>query len=127
MMTRIAERQQSVNDILEQTGRAMFPGEPVAIDVRTKDHDGDTALHLAALAGDEQAVRELLRAGAFVDELDANRRSPLYYAALKGHVAVVGPLLAAGANPDLTMELGLSPRVIAQRHRDQSLLQLFGD
>lgn len=121
------ERQQSITSILEQTAKAMFPVEREAsIDVRTKNADGDTALHIAALGGDEGAVAQLLMAGAFVDEPGAGGRSALYYAALKGHTDIAAQLVAAGADPDMVMDLGMSPRTVATQHKDQRLIQLFG-
>lgn len=125
-MTSIAERQPAVNDFLERAAKAMFPRSvETLIDVRTKSAEGDTALHLAALWGDEEAVEQLLRSGAFVDERGAGGRSPLYYAVLKGHAGVAERLLAAGADPDLGTDLGMSPRVVAHRLGNQGLIRLL--
>eukprot|EP00802_Teleaulax_amphioxeia_P009008 Tamp_09022.p1 GENE.Tamp_09022~~Tamp_09022.p1 ORF type:complete len:585 (+),score=132.13 Tamp_09022:51-1757(+) len=62
-----------------------------------------TALHRAASNGHTRAVRELIRLGADVDEVDsAWGRSALHMAARGGHVSTVKALVAAGANVNQT-------------------------
>ena len=125
-MTAMAEQRLGVAALLERAAMAMFPEDRRGpIDVRTKSADGDTALHVAALWGDRAAVEQLLKAGAFVDEPGAGGRTALYYAALKGHVSVAEHLIAAGANPDLRMDLGMSPRAVALQLEDGRLIELF--
>ncbi len=125
-MTAMAEQRQGVAAFLERAAKTMFPEDRRGpIDVRTKSADGDTALHMAALWGDRQAIEQLLKAGAFVDEPGAGGRTALYYAALKGHVGVAECLVAAGANPDLRMDLGMSPRAVALQVEDGPLIELF--
>jgi len=126
-MTTTIERQRSATTVLEQTAKAMFSGARGALlDVHAKNADGDTALHIAALDGNEDAVAQLLSAGAYVDEPGAGGRSALYYATLKGHAGVAAQLVAAGADPDIVMDLGMSPRTVATQHKDERLLRLFG-
>jgi ankyrin repeat protein len=125
-MTTNVQAPPSVADILAQAAKALFPNEGKAsIDVRTKSADGDTALHVAALWGDEAAVDQLIKAGAFVDEPGGGGRTALYYAALKGHVSVAERLIAASADPDHVGDLGMSPRGIAQQIGDERMIKLF--
>ena len=56
---------------------------------------GDTPLHEAARAGQEEALELLLRAGAEATCLDATRRSALHWTAAGGHVAAARKLLGA--------------------------------
>ena len=74
------------------------------------DEEGTTALYLASVQDLPGAVRLLLAAGA-----DPNRASgpeagdlPLCGAACGGHTEVVGALLSAGAEPDLSEEFGFT-------------------
>jgi ankyrin repeat protein len=56
---------------------------------------GDTALMLAALAGNAEVVDVLIKGGA---ALDHEGWTPLMYAAFEGHLDIVERLLAAGAD-----------------------------
>lgn len=59
---------------------------------------GQTLLHLAALGGHLDIVRTLLSQGVPVGVLDAEGRSPLYYAAAYGHRGVAELLQKEGAD-----------------------------
>jgi len=125
-MTTTAEPHPPATATLERAADAKLSDDWVTpLDVRTKSADGDTALHIAALRGDEEAVARLLKSGAFVDEPGAGGRSALYYATLKGHIAIAERLIAAGADPDLRMDLGMSPRSIAHQLEEKRLMGLF--
>jgi ankyrin repeat protein len=70
---------------------------------RTSTHPSDellTPLMSAAAAGRLDEVRNLLKAGADVNEKDAIGATALIVAAGKGHLEVVKTLLAAGADPN---------------------------
>ncbi len=72
-----------------------------------EDHDeipmgGMTALHFAARQGHMDAVRELVEAGADMDQVSvADRTSVLTSAIANGHLDIGSFLLEAGANPNL--------------------------
>ncbi|KAJ1308778.1 hypothetical protein OPQ81_004468 [Rhizoctonia solani] len=57
---------------------------------------GMTALHQAALKGNEAFVRMLLDMGAFLDQADHQGNTPLHYASAWGHVQVVQLLIERG-------------------------------
>jgi hypothetical protein len=56
-------------------------------------------LHRAAAAGDAEEVRALCVAGAVVDRLDNEQRTPLHLATAAGHAAPLAALLQVGASP----------------------------
>ena len=60
--------------------------------------DQDVRLLEAARSGDVRRVRSLLGKGLDVDVADEDGVTPLIFAAMSGHVAVVSELLKAGAN-----------------------------
>src|SRR5205823_6545070 len=57
------------------------------------DKNGWTALHRAAMNGNEIVVRLLLKKGASVDTISKDRTTALYWATVNGHEGVVKLLL----------------------------------
>ncbi|KAM4559394.1 BRCA1-associated RING domain protein 1 [Odontesthes bonariensis] len=74
-------------------GRAS-PGSPAVI---KRNHKGETPLHLAAIKGDVEAVRELLDQGADPNLKDNAGWTPLHEACNLGHLTVVEELVSKGA------------------------------
>jgi ankyrin repeat protein len=73
--------------------------------VNSGDEDGITPLMLAAAAGHEETVRELIRLGADVN-IKAHPYpgdTALYYAVLNNHPGVIKILLDSGADPNAKM------------------------
>ena len=87
-------------------------------DVNAKDGDGRTALHLAALAGQNEIVAELLRQSASVFEKDNRGRTPLHLAALGKSDLVVDSLLAADAPRTARDNNNMTPKELAQEARE---------
>jgi ankyrin repeat protein len=67
---------------------------------------GATGLHLASYFGLAKAVESLIADKADVDAQDSLGTTPLIYASLQGHEAVVEKLLNAGANPNIVCSRG---------------------
>ncbi|GLD59947.1 BRCA1-associated RING domain protein 1-like isoform X2 [Lates japonicus] len=65
--------------------------------VTKRNHKGETLLHLAAIKGDVEAVKELLDQGADPNLKDNAGWTPLHEACNLGHVAVVEVLVSRGA------------------------------
>lgn len=66
--------------------------------LKTADYAGNTAVHLAAVAGDEDIMLELLQQGASVHERNRANNSPLFLATLSGKHKCAELLVAAGAH-----------------------------
>lgn len=79
------------------------------------------ALHEAARAGSTLQVESIIRQGTPVDTPDSEGRTALMLAAMNGHAATVGKLLALGASTTLVGGDGLSA---AQLARQMGHLQL---
>lgn len=73
------------------------------VDAATKK--GNTALHIASLAGQEEVVKLLVQHGASVNVQSQNGFTPLYMAAQENHDNVVKYLLSNGANQSLATEV----------------------
>ncbi|XP_057625042.1 ankyrin repeat and death domain-containing protein 1A isoform X3 [Chionomys nivalis] len=67
------------------------------VNIRARNHVGRVALHWAAGAGHEQAVRLLLEHGAAVDDADSFGMNALLLSAWFGHLPIVQILVNAGA------------------------------
>ncbi|MDF2941002.1 MAG: hypothetical protein K0R66_1644 [Gammaproteobacteria bacterium] len=71
------------------------------VDVNIKFKNGYTALHLAALCGNEKIVGLLLEAGAKDMPTEKEMNTALMFAAERGHVQIVLSLLAVGSDPKI--------------------------
>ncbi|KAG7501665.1 BRCA1-associated RING domain protein 1 [Solea senegalensis] len=65
--------------------------------VMKRNHKGETLLHLAAIKGDVEAVKQLLDQGADPNLKDNAGWTPLHEACNLGHIAVVEALISNGA------------------------------
>jgi len=88
--------------------------EAVTLDGPTsRNSDGDTLLHLAALRGSEADVSDLVALGAVVNARGEFGMTALHHAAIGGHVAVAERLLALGADRSAPDDSGRSPAKLA--------------
>ena len=86
---------------------------------------GNTALHIASLAGQEEVVKILVQNGADVNVQSASGFTPLYMAAQENHDGVVRFLLTHGANQSLATEDGFTPLAVALQQVSWTCLSLF--
>jgi cytohesin len=94
------------NNLRDVTRLLLEAGADVAMQ---DDTFGETALHWAAFAGDEEVITMLLDAGAQVDvKSTMNGQTPLFYAAHHGHVDIVKLLISRGADPHIKDKDGAS-------------------
>ncbi|KAK7074366.1 hypothetical protein SK128_009451 [Halocaridina rubra] len=67
-------------------------------DIQASSRKGNTALHLAALNGNEQLIKSLIKKGASIEAKNSKKESPLYLSASRGKNRAVSLLLKAGAD-----------------------------
>jgi ankyrin repeat protein len=80
----------------------------------------DTALSLAASLGHAGVVKHMLSKGVPADAHDsAKGRTPLIQSMLIGRLDIAKALLAAGADPNLAVESGETPLLVAVRRGDR--------
>ncbi len=99
-------------------------------DVGLPDRAAYTPLHFAAQGQHAEVARALLAAGAPVDPQDRFGKTPLTVALFnvpddESEGAVVHVLLAAGADPDLENNRGISPRGLAETVDNFDLMRFF--
>lgn len=82
---------------------------------------GSTMLHLAAKSGDLRIVREIIKRGGDVNEIDSAGQTPLHIAAQLGHVQVAEQLVRDGAKVNLRDRKGATPLRLA-KEEDQSAI-----
>lgn len=82
-------------------------------DVDLASDNGNTALAMAAGAGNLSGVESLLEAGADADHQNERGTTALIYAAYRGHSDVVEQLLAHGADPAIQNSQGNSALLLA--------------
>ncbi|KAI4898336.1 hypothetical protein NFI96_024567 [Prochilodus magdalenae] len=70
---------------------------------------GETPLHLAAIKGDVQSVKDMVNVGASVNQADNAGWTPLHEAVLHRHYTVVETLLKAGAEVNPKGYKGVTP------------------
>jgi len=120
MLFRAAER----GDIFQVTAMLRASAGP-SVTVRRWPRDGWSPLMVAAAGGHLEVVRQLLAAGAPVDQRNARGRTALMFAAFYGRFTVVSALLRAGADPDARDALELTPRLLATVSADESTLAIL--
>ncbi|KAM4595870.1 ankyrin repeat domain-containing protein 66 [Polymixia lowei] len=87
-----------------------------------------TELHQAAAAGDYDLVEELLRKNKCNPnqrDIDWNYKTPLHWAAAKGHTETVRILIENGARPSLRTDYGWTPAHFAAESGRLAVLRLL--
>jgi uncharacterized protein len=94
-------------------------------DPASRNRDGESLLHLAAIRGSEADVRDLVSLGAVVNARGDLGMTPLHYAAVGGHIAVAECLLTLGADRSLPDDFGQSPAKVAALGSHAKLAELL--
>jgi ankyrin repeat protein len=86
---------------------------------------GDGPLAMAARAGDLQAVRTLVKAGADVNARSGDGSTPLLWAAHKSSPEIAQVLIAAKAAVDAANDYGITPLLQASRTGDAAMVDVL--
>jgi ankyrin repeat protein len=79
---------------------------------------GWAPLHYAASTGNDEIVKMLLEASAYIDAASPNGTTPLMMAARGGFVSTITLLVDQGADPTLKNQLGLTAADFAKRYNE---------
>ncbi|WP_312467942.1 ankyrin repeat domain-containing protein [Stutzerimonas nitrititolerans] len=104
------------NEMLDEFIQAGF-------DLNTADHNGYTALILAAYNGQGETVERLLSAGADACARDRRGNTALLGAIFKGELRIAQRLLATECDPDQRNEAGQTPAMYAALFQREALLE----
>ena len=99
------------------------------VDINATNPGGSSALHLAARAGQDDAVKLLLaeeRCATNVPD-KTHGETPLHEAVFWGHVECCRKLLEAKADPNTKNHSGQTPRDLAEDMRFEDVLQVLRD
>src|SRR5689334_10845950 len=96
---------------------------PFAGSIRAAAPTGGDAVVEAAMSGNRDAVKSLLKDGADVNTAQADGMTALHWAAQKGDVELAKVLLYASANVRATTRIGgYTPLLIASRNGDAAMI-----
>lgn len=99
---------------------AMALAKDEATDVNQANRFDETPLMYAAITGDLDLAKVLVKRGAKVNRLGW---APLHYAAARGQTQMVDYLLKLGAFPNAPAAEGSSPLLLAVTSRNQAVVQ----
>lgn len=94
-------------------------------DVRAVTANGGTALHTAALLGEDAICAKLLESGAVANARNNAGNTPLHLAARKGHVKACGVLIKAGAKINARNDDDETPFDLAQSAGKQEVFTIL--
>jgi orotate phosphoribosyltransferase len=105
----------TLQDFLNQLSREPEWSHGGAITPRTHATTGDTPLHAAIWASDDEAARQLIEAGADVNAAGEDQYTPLHAAIAQSNVTIARKLTECGASWDAVNAFACSVRDAARR------------
>ena len=85
------------------------------------DENGDTPLYISSFGKNENIPLLLIEHGADVHLRNDENESALFNAVKRGHKPLVTKMVAAGADVDSPNRYGKTPKMLAEKNRDQQL------
>jgi ankyrin repeat protein len=123
---KLMKRWSSLDELCEALQSIALPFVP-PVTVASRNSEGDTPLHIAAIWGYLEAIELLIRAGANVNSVGDMGYTPLLHAVAYGHLAAIRVLLSGGASPHVRSEFGTTAVEAAMRSGNTELIALFFD
>ncbi len=122
-MSRTPLHEAAIDANTEQVARLLAEGS----DVNCQDEQGWTPLHFAAQSQAKEIVQQLLAAGADHDRTDGHGNTALFRAVFSyvGDGTTIKMLLAAGADPLVKNNHGVSPGELARNIANYDVSKYF--
>jgi orotate phosphoribosyltransferase len=115
----------TLDDFLDRLGRAPEWSQGGVVTPSTRATTGDTPLHAAIWASDDDAARALIEAGGDVNAVGEDGYTPLHAAIAQSNVALARRLTARGASWDSVNAFACSVRDAARRSDDPAVRALL--
>jgi ankyrin repeat protein len=97
------------------------------IGIASRDIEGDTPLHAALWARDDEAARALVDSGADINATGDMGYTPLHVAVAQTNAVLAAYLSERGASWDTPNEFGFTPRTNAMASEDVAITTLVKD
>lgn len=91
--------------------------------IKAKNENGETVLHVCARVGDARPMGFLVEAGARIDATNALGQTPLHIAAAYGHGQEVRALVKLGARIRVSDRQDMTPMDLAVQHHEEDTLE----
>ncbi|KAJ8268874.1 hypothetical protein COCON_G00114810 [Conger conger] len=117
LVQELLDRGSSVDSATKVPGAGCWAG--------VESRKGNTALHIASLAGQGEVVKILVKRGADINSQSQNGFTPLYMAAQENHLDVVRYLLENGGNQSTATEDGFTPLAIALQQGHNQVVSIL--
>jgi ankyrin repeat protein len=100
-------------------------GADIDINWQNPEDNGKTALIIATRNGHLEVVRELIRAGADVNQSDTHDNVPIFWAAMHGFLEIANALIRAGADVNKKNSGDQTAVFFATQHNQNDVLRLI--
>lgn len=111
--------------LLESDNKAARSAISKGANVKAKNNDGETPLHVAARVGDSLIMQDLVEAGALVDAINELGQTALHLSAAHGHEEEVRELLRLEADSQIRDSLGFLPSDLAAQNEEWAIFDLL--
>jgi ankyrin repeat protein len=125
-MTKKIKKRAGLEEVLQSTSDVLFPAElgKAKVNIKSKDTEGDTPLHVMIRRRDHYGSELLIKAGADINAIGDMGQTPLHVAVSQADPFLIELLLRYGAKDDIKSEFGETAREAAMK-KGKEIKKLF--